>query len=1175
MVKVIASLTLVALVQSQLLVEIFFSSHTDTSLMTSISTNLRIKLNSQIDLRQTEIKSSLSILNRKVNPAIALDLTSSLSFARILKELSKQKQFILVSFSPSDNYDFWEFFIHNPLSDHADAIFSLISYFKWEKFVVISDLNFDPMTASTSAEVFKKDIYNFYFSDEGSQDSADLLIGKAIKPTGIKNFIIFNKGEGATKIISSLKSKNLLTQGTGVLLASQSVWGLQGSGLVAVIESGLQNSTSYYNYEALAVEKFIRQVISFNEFSNIAIRELLEKNTVNHHPAQKFMLINTLNSTKIPSGSITSGNLTLTRPILFPGNSTIPPNSPYTNITVSMADGVTNPGSTNSSTSYIVKDGARYAFSYLQKIHFLDNFQISITHTDCGAEVYNASFSIQCFARLRRQLGIALISASYPLLCVGNIVSLRALNVSIPHISENGAAGVLASQQSYPEFMRIMKDSRYNSGAFIALASVFDWKSICVIYQNNTWSNLAYEYYLNQTKKSDIKIVNTERVVASPYRHEMYDKHKPLMEYLISLKVRIFVMFIMIPDEFYFIEDFYDAGLRRGEAIFIFPSRITENLVIEKDPVQRAKLYDLLYGSIVVDQADWVGELGKEVKKGIIANYPGSLTNRCFSFDSVMLLMSGIKFTLNVGENVEDSKILNANLRKQRFVGCSGTVSIENGSNERSVIAFGIYNMRWNSTSDSMYDWWVATYDLSSEQLITFFDDIIWYNNKTSTPSAKIVYADGCPFDKSLRQYSEKGSAVLYGVGSGVLLSTIIITYYIWKKWWRIEIKDLIEKTRIKFDDFLVMGMIYTDFLQYLSMGPDIKKFDNYSYTLANYAALNFGWVTVGKSFWIYVASAVVGIFLWIYFAIIPTFAIQNRIIGKIAFINSDRIVRMGIPLIGNACFLPIISVLLSVFQCNEGIGNDLDESFVHSDCTVYCWKGTHLTWAAVSIAALLVYLPLAVFYRPFWDHADDMMKIKTRPAYLMLKSVFQVALVFMNKALKPVDQALYGFIYFLALLVFFLWCMKKKPYNYQRLNLWVLISYLAVLWNVVISSIFWLELYEGNIFLWISSLYIGWIALLVSGLLIQWKYCPSLLYGDKAPDIGIFFRFSLGSKISAAEINKSIRERMESRISLQEEIQPIPVNKSKLDEEIRDYDNTNRNFLSHDEFVLRVQDIS
>mmetsp|Transcript_23765 Transcript_23765/g.23538 ORF Transcript_23765/g.23538 Transcript_23765/m.23538 type:complete len:187 (+) Transcript_23765:292-852(+) len=184
------------------------------------------------------------------------------------------------------------------------------------------------------------------------------------------------------------------------------------------------------------------------------------------------MLINTLNSTKIPSGSITAGNLTLTRPILFPGNSSVPPNSPYTNITVSMADGVTNPGAANSSTAHIIKDGARYAFSYLKETHFLDNFQISITHTDCGAEVFNASFAIQCFARLRRQLGIALITANYPLLCIGNIVSLRALNISIPHISENGAAGVLTSQETYPEFMRIIKDSRYNSAAFMAMASV-------------------------------------------------------------------------------------------------------------------------------------------------------------------------------------------------------------------------------------------------------------------------------------------------------------------------------------------------------------------------------------------------------------------------------------------------------------------------------------------------------------------------------------------------------------------------------------------------------------------------------------------------------------------------------------------------------------------------------
>lgn len=60
--------------------------------------------------------------------------------------------------------------------------------------------------------------------------------------------------------------------------------------------------------------------------------------------------------------------------------------------------------------------------------------------------------------------------------------------------------------------------------------------------------------------------------------------------------------------------------------------------------------------------------------------------------------------------------------------------------------------------------------------------------------------------------------------------------------------------------------------------------------------------------------------------------------------------------------------------------------------------------------------------------------------------------------------------------------------------------------------------MYESGI-LWIIFQTSGWLILLCLGMLFQNRYYPSLLFREEAINIGIFFRFSLGNKITIDDI--------------------------------------------------------
>ncbi|CAG9309807.1 unnamed protein product [Blepharisma stoltei] len=362
--------------------------------------------------------------------------------------------------------------------------------------------------------------------------------------------------------------------------------------------------------------------------------------------------------------------------------------------------------------------------------------------------------------------------------------TLRYFNYSMPHISPYAPSSVTENYTAFPEFMTVIKDVAFNTQVILNLAVIFGWKNFVVIYDNA--STVMYNYFVAQLKKFNMRIVNPPKLqqIDTYYTRNDYPKWKYWFEGLIKLRARLNVGFLTPPYWMYVVESFYDAGMRRGDWIFLANARLAYSLTWETDEVQRKKLINLMYGGIVISQAEWIGDYGQMLRNGFIKAYINDTDFRCLAFDSAMLLLHGIEFTIQKGQNVKDYEVINTNIRKQKFTGCSGTISIEPGGNQRSLPTIGIHNLKWDESSGKIYEDLVGEYDFSSAQLITFYKAIVWYDNTTNVPVDIIEYENGCPFPTKIIFRSDKGSGVLYGISSALIVISIIEALFMWKKFW-------------------------------------------------------------------------------------------------------------------------------------------------------------------------------------------------------------------------------------------------------------------------------------------------------------------------------------------------------------------------------------------------------
>ena len=99
--------------------------------------------------------------------------------------------------------------------------------------------------------------------------------------------------------------------------------------------------------------------------------------------------------------------------------------------------------------------------------------------------------------------------------------------------------------------------------------------------------------------------------------------------------------------------------------------------------------------------------------------------------------MHGLELGVNRGHDYEIGDILNKHMRHARFTGCSGQISFDQTSNDRTISGFDVSQFRFNEATDAYESKTLGTYNPLASVLFQFEDAqaIVWPDGTTNVPS--------------------------------------------------------------------------------------------------------------------------------------------------------------------------------------------------------------------------------------------------------------------------------------------------------------------------------------------------------------------------------------------------------------------------------------------------------
>ncbi|CAG9322130.1 Gucy2g_4 [Blepharisma stoltei] len=861
-----------------------------------------------------------------------------------------------------------------------------------------------------------------------------------------------------------------------------------------------------------------------NNFDSLLLKQLFESKTSEHRKLPLFSIVNIENNSKIIKALIDGLNAKVfNNTFFYPGNTNTPPIISETEIVVSIASGSKEPnGLPNNVYNSENFEGSLYAQWVINNSTFiLKNFYITQFQTDCGSDTFDFNFYYNCMNPYKDQLGVAFLSPSFEYGALGYILVLRSLGLEIPHCGAATSISELSNKTEYREFMRITS-SPYDYATIVAKSiTYFGWNNIAVIYSNDSTMASLYKVFVEDCTRLDISILNNEdkRIISPGYLRSNFRQFKHIFQNIYDSKARICIMLMDVQSSLHAVEGLYDIGFREGDIVLIFKSKIGGAKASFNDlPEFVHKRKELLLGSLSFSSIEYYGDYGEKIEAEIAkAFYPEDPSYKCFSFDAFMLAANGLDYTINQGGEIENPWLLNKNLRKQRFVGCSGVISINSNSNDRNSAPKPLMNFYYNETDKTYYEEIAMIFNLESSKTLSVLQQIIWPGGSYEIPKDLRDDNFDCPFDKKLVSRSGKGIGLLFGIYFSIFSASGFMTFFVWQRWKLIDFPKLKKQKKIKFADMMVYLVIAIDFFQYLYLGPPISInplvayiSETTSVDLSNIISFK------GSFFWIVMILALSLASLSIFLNILTVTRFKYYLETKY-FADIKALAEGLMPILGNALFIPIFSFLLNIFACTHTTGHNIFDTYLDHDCYQYCWQGKHLIFAIFSIVAIFVYVPLIVYYRPLYQEVQESLNIKTMPKYLVVKSFAQIFFVVLKKTLGLYQLKIHGFIY-LVLFSIYIWIIIRiKPYNYEKISLFLLVSLLMVDWSVLWTSI--ANVFEMTIIPWLCCQLIGWAAILVLGTLKSNKI-PSLILAGEGIDVSILFKFMVG-QVEASQIDK------------------------------------------------------
>lgn len=300
-----------------------------------------------------------------------------------------------------------------------------------------------------------------------------------------------------------------------------------------------------------------------------------------------------------------------------------------------------------------------------------------------------------------------------------------------------------------------------------------------------------------------------------------------------------------------------------------------------------------------------------------------------------------------------------------------------------------------------------------------------------------------CNFGANSVTLSYRGQFISIGVVIGLFVVATTSVALSLLKWWLVPSPEKITcRITIVLSDKIQIANLFVTSLQLCAMALN----SSYSFSrvssswairlrsLLAVAVIDVFTIDSSTLYWVsFWVCVVIGFLFSIYiFVLIFQFDMHlpNTFIAALTVIG---------PFVGTIAFIPLLSTLLSVFQCEEA---SMGREFLQRDCQTWCWEGMHLTAAIFSSISIIFFLPLALWARPVWHKVRVNMKIKANANYLILSTATNFLLT-LNYTFLGRFPVLESSVYAIVSSLMLIFSYKRRPFNIEKVNMYCISCWL------------------------------------------------------------------------------------------------------------------------------------
>jgi len=997
----------------------------------------------------------------------------------------------------------WTYYVSGRKSDLASALQAVVAYFGWKKVNVATSATSQLSGVAALLEQQTNCTYKVYDFTLDSPTSIENTVGKGLRLSGNRVSVLLTDPETTQVIINAQYRKSIGDVGFGnVLSLFSSLFPLSPqvptafTGSVVLAESGLETVETVGEL--------------YTQWLAQAARLLTTSAGINRkaHSQTNYTLVNIQAGLRIPVGFVNFTIVSLTQPVLFLGNTTAVPNNADLALQVSGNFGVDNVVAQLLNARFYYY-GALLAVEQINATPgLLENFRLELFNFTAGVNIWNYTFVYRHLYPVRTQLGLAVLGGNGSGVTLGLQALLTSIGYKGPVIGSVNTADVLSDRQEFPSFVRVCGPDKRMTVVYLEMFKRFGWKHCGLFVTNETWGLGFRSVFAALAAQHNITIVNTMQVLPSPILTlDSLREHSANFLDFIASKARVLVV-VVNTNAIFLIDYLYELGLRAGDLQVVANEWLLLNYFTTNDTQVNRRRSELLRGAIQITPVSFVGELGAHVRATYHEKYQVQApVYACLYYDSVLAVALALDQVIRTGKDYVDPTVLMKSLRGSRFVGCTGTVTFDRETNDRSLMAYNILNAQFAGNHSYVTNiTTVAVYDPTSTILFRTYTDLIWCDGTTKVPLALRVSTIGCPHEDRFDQDFAKGRYLLWSMCVTVGLLTALCTAVAWRVIWNHPLAQLHEQRELALNDVVVMLGICLELLQYLSLGPalplpaDFRK-----------------WVLLTTLDW---EQRHTGLYVRVWLAV--TSAVGVSVLASLVVLfNVDFLLERvpGARCIGEVCetafyfccnwlFLPIVSIYLEVFTCVRAVGPDFSDSYLQADCYERCWQDGHIVYVSISSVILLLYLPAAVVLKPLWQEIQPTLNIKAGPVFLMLQSMHQVCVLLLSKAVRRTSALVHCCLFLGLTAALLAFSLLTQSYNYRRTLFWYVLGLIALEWSSLLSLVSTLSNAAPNGLL-IGLLAGGWGAIVLFGSIYQRLRIPSLLYRKKGVDTRYLFRFA------------------------------------------------------------------